>query len=108
MGVSAAAAFPEPFRKRPPFADASPAEVRAALIPEEAGEFDRDMADATKTRDSAVLRETLESWRRIAWVTSANGPDAHRRMWRRAAAKFTGEDIPTDEPLQVTKARLGY
>jgi hypothetical protein len=106
--VSAAAAYPEPVRKRPPFADASPAEVRAALIPEEVGEFDRDMADAARTRDRAVIQETLESWRRIAWMTTANGPDAHRRMWQRAAAKYTGDDISTNEPLQVTKARLGY
>jgi hypothetical protein len=82
--------------------------VRAALIPEEVGEFDRDMAEAAKAGDPAMVRETLESWRRIAWMTAANGPEAHRRMWQRAAAKYTGEDIPAHEPLPVTKARLGY
>jgi hypothetical protein len=28
-------------------------------------------------------------------------------MYRRASARLTGEDIPADEPLPRTKARLG-
>lgn len=39
-GVTAAAAGPPPEPRRPLFADASPAQVRAALMPEEAAEFD--------------------------------------------------------------------
>jgi len=87
--------------------------VRAALIPEEADEFDHQWravmatATATATLDLTDVLATLECWRRIAWMTTANGPDAHRRMYRRAAAALTGHDIPTDEPLPVTKARLG-
>lgn len=109
--MSAAVAGPPPDPQRPPFADASPAQVRAALIPEEATEFDQQwrqvMTIATDTLDLTEVLATLESWRRIAWMTTANGPDAHRRMYRRAAARLTGQDISPDEPLSQTKARLG-
>jgi hypothetical protein len=93
------------------FVDASPAEVRAALIPEEAAEFDQQwrqvMARATDTLDLSEVLETLESWRRVARLTVSAGADAHRAMYRRAAARLTGEDIPTDDPMPRTKARLG-
>jgi hypothetical protein len=93
------------------FADASPAEVRAALIPEEAAEFDQQwravMAAATETLDLSEVLATLDSWRRVARLTAAGGPEAHRAMYRRAAAKLTGEHIAADEPLSRTKARLG-
>ena len=35
------------------------------------------------------------------------GFEAPRAMYRRAAARLAGEDIPADEPLPRTKARLG-
>lgn len=110
----AAAATPEPpqhGRSGPPLADASPAEVRAALIPEEAAQFEREwrevMGRAAETLDLSEVVETLESWRLVAQLTSASGPEAHRAMYRRAASRLTGEDIPIDEPLPRTKARLG-
>ncbi|MDT7620536.1 MAG: hypothetical protein QOF99_1437 [Pseudonocardiales bacterium] len=45
---------------------ASPARVRAALIPEDVAEFDRRavMAAATESLDLAEVHRTLESWRR--------------------------------------------
>ncbi len=52
------------------------------------------------------LTATLESWRRIAWMCS--DPHRYRGMWRRAATLYTREDIPEDETLPLTKARLGY
>lgn len=79
-----AAATPEPRRGRSgrPLADASPAEVRAALIPEEAAEFERDwravLARAADTLDLTEVLETLESWRLVAQLTYASGPDGHR------------------------------
>jgi uncharacterized protein (DUF2236 family) len=80
--------------------------------PEEAAEFERAwraaLAKAAETLDLTEVLETLESWRRIAQFTAATGPEAHRAMYRRAAAKLTGEDIPADEPLAQTKARLGF
>jgi hypothetical protein len=93
------------------FVDASPADVRAALIPEEAAEFDREwravMSRAIDTLDLSEVLETLASWRRVARLTVAAGPEAHRAMYRRAAGRLTGEDIAVDEPLSRTKARLG-
>jgi hypothetical protein len=111
-GVTAAATpGPRHGRSGPSFSDASPAEVRAALIPEEAAEFDLQwralMAKATETLDLSEVLETLESWRRVARLTAANGAEAHRNMYRRAATKLTGEDIPVDESLPRIKARLG-
>jgi hypothetical protein len=94
------------------FRDASPREVRAALIPEEQVVFDKAwrqaMVEGAESQDLAGVFETLESWRRIAWMTAAHGHESHRRMWRRAAALYTGDEIPADEPYSVTKARLGY
>ncbi|MGH3529368.1 MAG: DUF6247 family protein, partial [Pseudonocardiaceae bacterium] len=53
--TAAAASGPQPGAGSPPFADASPAQVRAALIPEDVAEFDRQwrtvMAKATETLD---------------------------------------------------------
>jgi hypothetical protein len=40
-------------------------------------------------------------------LTAVTGPEAHRAMYRRAAARLAGEGIPADEPLPRTKARLG-
>jgi hypothetical protein len=98
-------------RSGPSFIDATPAEVRAALIPEEAAEFDQQwrevMAAATEALDLSEVLATLESWRRVARLTAVAGPEGHRAMYRRAAARLAGEDIPADEPLERTKARLG-
>lgn len=108
-----AAATPEPRRGRngPPFAGASPAEVCAALIPEEATEFERDwravLAKAAETLDLTEVLETLDSWRLVAQLTAAAGAEKHRAMYRRAASRLTGEDVPVTEPLARTKARLG-
>lgn len=91
--------------------DASPAQVRAALIPEEAAEFEREwrevLARAAETLELAEVLRTLESWRLVAQLTAAAGPDEHRAMYRRAAARLTAQDIPADESVEATKARLG-
>lgn len=66
-----AVAAPEPREGRtgPPFADASPADVRAAVIPEEQTEFDQQwhelMARATENLDLTEVFDTLNEWRRI-------------------------------------------
>jgi hypothetical protein len=85
--------------------------VRAALIPEEAAEFEREwravMAKAADTLDLTEVLETLEEWRLVAQLTAAAGPEQHRAMYRRAASRLTGEAVPVTEPLARTKARLG-
>ncbi len=94
-----------------PFADASPSEIRTALIPEEQPQFDQQYRDALReaaeTYNLAGLIEVLEAWRHVAWMTTAGGAEAHRRMLRTAAARLSGEHIPHEEPLAHTKARLG-
>ena len=105
-------AAPQPERRRPPFADASPAEVQAALIPEDAAEFDRQwrevMARATRQLDLTEVFEVLEAWRRVAWVTSANGPDRHRRMLASIDERLrTGERHPGAVPWDQLKGELG-
>lgn len=106
-----AAATPQPRRGAGPGSAASPAEVRAALIPEEAAEFEREwrevLARAAETLDLSEVLETLESWRLVAQLTAATGADAHRAMYRRAAGRLTGRPVPADEPVTATKARLG-
>lgn len=95
---------------RPPFADASPAQVRAALLPEEQADFDREwraaLAEAAESFSLDAVDRTLQAWRRIAWSTQTD-PARHQRMLRAAAQRLTGEQIPADEPVEQTKARLG-
>lgn len=113
-GVSVTAAAGEPLAGSGcrPFADASPAQVRAALIPEDAVEFDRQwrevMTRATDALDLAEVLATLESWRRIAWLTSANGPASYRRMLAKAEdLQRTGELPAGSVPWRQLKAELG-
>lgn len=65
------------------------------------------MARATETLDLTEVLETLDSWRLVARLTAAAGAEAHRAMYRRAAARLTDEPVPANEPLAQTKARLG-
>lgn len=71
----------------PPFADATPAQIRAALTDEDAERFDEHwrtvMQRATERLDLAEVHEALESWRRVAWLTAAHGQDGYRRMLAR-------------------------
>jgi hypothetical protein len=65
-GVTAAASpGPRHGRSEVSFSDATPAEVRAALVPEEAAEFDQQwrevMAAATEALDLSEVLATLES-----------------------------------------------
>lgn len=105
------AAGHDPRREARALADASPAQVRAALIPEEQAEFDRDwraaLTRAAETLDLTEVHETLEAWRLVAQLTAAQGPAAHRAMYRRAAARLDDRDVDETEPLAQAKARLG-
>jgi hypothetical protein len=87
----------------------SPREIRAALVGEEAGHFDREyrqaMADAAESLDLAGVPAMLERWRRVAWSTR-DDQGARRRMLDNADRLGAGEDIAT-VPWQQVRARLG-
>lgn len=92
-----------------PFPASTPREIRATLIGEEIGHFDREyrqaMADAAESLDLSGVLEMLERWRRVAWSTQDN-PSAHRRMLENAARLNAGEDVAA-VPWDQVKARLG-
>ena len=97
---------------RPPFAEASPAEIRAALVPEEQVEFDRQYRRALEAAGASYsldqLDKTLAVWRRVAWMTTAHGPDAYRRMLAKAEHTLrTGEPPAGSVPWDHVKAELG-
>lgn len=89
-----------PTATKVPFADASPAEIRDALIPEERGLFEAEYAEAlreaTEEYSLAKLYRVMECWRRIAWSTQ-DDPDGHRLMLARAEyTEVTRQMAPTD------------
>lgn len=93
---------------KPPFADASPAEIRASLLDEERPEFDRQYRNALQAAAESFsldeLQTTLHSWRRIAWMTCAD-PEAHRRMLSTAAHTLrTGE--PPDGSVRWSQVQV--
>jgi len=109
--TAAAAHLPESGSGRPPFADASPARVRAALIPEDVAEFDRQwrevMAAATESLDLSEVHRTLEAWRRVAWLTSARGHDGYRRLLADAERRTrSGERAPGAVSWDELRAQL--
>ncbi|MEU7474383.1 DUF6247 family protein [Lentzea sp. NPDC042327] len=102
---------PRDGRTGPSFADATPEQVRATLIPEEAVEFDQRwreaMVEATQSLDLAGVLARLGEWRSIARRTAARGAEEHRALYWHAAVKLTGAELPPDMPLHKVKALLG-
>ncbi len=97
----------------PPASAASPRGIRAALLPEEAGQFDSEwrvaMSRAAESLDLTEVYRALERWQLIAEMTRAN-PDAHRHMLRRAAQILAGEhvgSITADDQRAMIARRLG-
>ena len=84
-----------------------PRSIRAGLLPEEAGDFDREfraaMSAATETLDLTGVLDLLERWRRVA--RSSRDERAHRRLEH--ADRLTGGDDVATEPWPATRARLG-
>ncbi|MGH3871711.1 MAG: DUF6247 family protein [Pseudonocardiaceae bacterium] len=100
---------------KPPFADASPAEVRAGLLTEDQPEFDRQWREALTVAAKALsldeVHDTLESWRRVAWLVSEHGHDGYRRMMAQAQETLrTGQSrsgsIAIEEIEALIRARL--
>lgn len=108
-----AAPDPAPETSDRPFAAASPAQVRAALTPEDAVRFDRQwrtaMAAATETLDLTGVAEVLDSWRRIAWLTAARGHEGYRRILARAGETLrTREEPPGAVSLEEIRLLIAH
>jgi Family of unknown function (DUF6247) len=106
-----AAAAERPNPGEVPFADATPAQVRAALAAEDVPLFDAawqaSMVRATHALDLAEVFETLTACRRIARVTAALGVDGYRRMVSTAEQILTTGQRPTGTtPVAEVQARL--
>jgi hypothetical protein len=100
-----------PAPQGPPFASASPAEVRAALTPEDATVFDEQwrtaMLTATETLDLTGVHEVLDAWRPVAWLTSARGAAGYRRILARAEQTLqTKEHPPGTVSLEATRLAI--
>lgn len=88
---------------------ASPQAIRSALLPEDRGRFDQEyeraLTDARQSLELAELFKTLEQWRRVALLQSDR--ENFRQVVRKVAAALTGQEVPADEPLAVTRAKAG-
>lgn len=88
---------------------ASPRAIRLALLPDDQIAFDiaysAALADARASLDLTALFEMLERWRRVALLQQ--DPTRFHALARRAAELLTGQPIPDDEPLAVTRAKAG-
>lgn len=88
---------------------ATPAAIRAALLPGDRDRFDQDywhaLEQAKQDYDVTGLHSTLENWRRQAIAQS--DPESFRTMVRRAAAFFSGQPVPDDEPFEITRSKAG-
>lgn len=101
---------------RAPFATASPAELRKAILPEDVPEFDRGYREALNAAATTLRLDELEKflahWRRIAWSATARGHDHWRAVLARADHTLRTEEPPSgtvseDEIEELIRARLG-
>ena len=81
------------------------------MIPEDVVAFDRQwravMAAATESLDLSEVHRTLESWRRVAWLTSVRGDDGYRRLLADAERRSrTGERAPGAVSWEDLRAQL--
>lgn len=107
--MTASASREDPSGGRSLSAGASPATIRAALLPEDQAPFDQAYAEALdearRTYQLTPVLEAVEEWRRRAILQS--DPEAFRRSVRRAAEFFTGQSVPEGEPFATTRAKAG-
>jgi Family of unknown function (DUF6247) len=82
--------------------------VRRALHPEHRDAFDRAfraaLDQAAREFDLGVVHDTIEYWRRRAWITRDR--HEHRRVVREAVTALTGRAPPDHEPTDVSERRL--
>lgn len=106
--MTADAVEPPPPRS---FRDASPKEIRAALIPEEQVQFDISwrtaMTEATEAQDLSGVFSSLATWRVHAEITQDLGHEGYRQWLARAERiARTGELPPGTVPLEDIQALI--
>lgn len=93
----------------PQVVPATPKAIRAALLPEERSDFDKEyrkvMRAAMESLDLTELIQMLGRWQIVAWSTQ-DDPEAHRTMLDHMARINRGERIDT-VPWLTFKTRLG-
>jgi hypothetical protein len=103
-----AAAAPKPTPATSQVPDRSPKAIRAALLPEEQGDFDREyrrvMATATEDLDLSPVLEFVERWWRSAVLST--DADRHRAALDTVARLNRGEPVPTTSAAAMIRARL--
>lgn len=81
-----------------PYADASPAELRDAILPEDQDSFDdgyqRALDAAAQTLHLDELEAFLSHWRRIAWSVAWKGAEAWRALLAKADRILTTGQLP--------------
>jgi hypothetical protein len=111
--TAAASSVPPGDDRARTWAEATPAEVRSALTPESADEFDQQwraaLARAAETYDLGVVHGCLEAWRRVARITAAaGGADGYRALQDAAsAARETREPEAARVSWREVRAGLG-
>jgi hypothetical protein len=89
----------------------SPEAIRAALLPEQTGEFDAAfdaaLAAARRTLHLDQLRDTLLAWRRIALLTRQDPAEARRVAAAIAEIRRTRAPRPGSKPWAELRAELG-
>lgn len=100
-----------------PFADASPAEIRDAILPEDQDDFDRQYREALRVAAETYhldeLEKTLALWRLAARQVAAEGPEAWRALLAKAERRLaTGElppgSAPAEKVEELIRTRLGW
>ena len=91
-----------------PYVDASPAELREAILPEDRDQFDASFRRALDAMADSLslepLQQFLEHWRRIAWSAHAYGHDSWRQVLARAEYTLaTGGERP---PFDATAGEI--
>ena len=111
--TAAASSVPPGGDRARTWTEASPAEVRSALTPESAAEFDQQwraaLARAAETYDLGVVHGCLEAWRRVARITAAaGGVDGYRALQDAAsAARDAPEPVAARVSWREVRAGLG-
>lgn len=95
-----------------PFADASPEELRAAILPDDHQEFDRQYQRALQIAAGTLRLDDLDAflahWRRMAWTYTAHGHDEWRALMADADQRLsTGQRAPDSRPWEEVEADLG-